>query len=60
MVHYKINLTLNQCELKVYSRMRPGHKEFIIKDIDVKTFDIDAEIESLRFKVMAPWDNTLT
>ena len=40
--------------------MRPGYKEYKINDIDVKTFDIDAEIEILRFKVKAPWNGSLS
>lgn len=60
MVHYKIIVAQRKCDLKIYSRVRPGCKEYTINRIDPETFDIDKELLKIKFDIKAPWNNTLS
>lgn len=60
MVHYKIIVAQRKCDIKIYTRVRPGCKEYTITRINPETFDIDQELQKIKFEIKAPWNNTLS
>ena len=50
-INYLIDEEEGVCDLEIYSRLRPGHIAYQIKDIDLETFDLDDELCKLRLEV---------
>ena len=50
-INYLIDEEERVCDLEIYSRLRPGHIAYQIKDIDLDTFDLDDELCKLRLEM---------
>ena len=50
-IQFKTSVYEKNCQLKIFSRLRPGYKTYTLTDIDPETFEIDTEIEKLQFSI---------
>ena len=56
-VEYEIDPKKKTCELKVWSRLRPGHLSKTLTKLDMSTFDIDEQLSMMRLKIKADWNS---
>jgi len=57
-VEYHLNNAAKTCDLKIYSKIRPGFLSKTLTNIDVKTFDIDKSLDMLKFSILSSWDDS--
>ena len=51
---------IKECQLKIYSNLRPGYLEKTLKKIDLTAFDIRKELSMMKLEIKALWNGTMT